>query len=63
MSFIRVRFRGPFLHKDWPIELLRALQIRFHHSFYLFFSPRKEIRIHLYGMREAKEIKPQLLSL
>ena len=38
MSFIRVIFRGPFLHKDWPVELLRVLQFRFHHSFYLFFT-------------------------
>lgn len=38
---MRAIFRGAHLYKDWVVELLRALQVRFHH----IFPPRKDIRI------------------
>ena len=34
-SFIRFIFRGPHLYKDWLGELLRVLQVHFHHNFFL----------------------------
>ena len=39
-SFIRSIFRGPHLYKDGLVELLRVLQVRFHHNFCLLQGRR-----------------------
>lgn len=38
MSFITAIFREPHSHKDWLVELLRVLQVHFHHHSILVFS-------------------------
>ena len=58
ISFIRAIFMGPHFHKDWHVELLRVLQVHFHHVF--FFSKEGDSDPP-YSMRNGYENKASIL--
>lgn len=61
VPLIRAIFGGSHLYRDWLVELLQVLQVRFHHNF--FILPRKDIRIHLHSMRSHGKSPSVIVTL